>query len=235
MDYLIELQFEGPGFVAVPNRVIDDERLSADAIGVLTYLARLAGQRTAIVRVSAVRKRFRFGKDKWQRIAKELRAVGSISDLFENGPFGQVRRSLIIGWPSAAPSAAVENTRGAENPAHGVPPVDKSTGRGPDNPAHGAENPAHLSRKTRPLKEHQNSKAARRASKASAARGLAGGKGHENDDEERSAIARSLGLAYRNPVTGEWVRATADTFDVGLDCGDNLSPRSGGSADQDKS
>ena len=101
MDYIVELEFDGPGFVAVPNGVVDDARLGAEALAVLVYLARLAGGRgPRIVRVAAICKRFDFGKDKWQRIARELRAVGALSDNFGRTDDGRnIVRSLVVGWP----------------------------------------------------------------------------------------------------------------------------------------
>lgn len=145
MDYVVELNFEGPGFVAVPNAVVDDTRLGADALAVLVYLARLAGGRgSRIVRVGAILKRFGFGKDKWQRIARELRAVGALADNFGRSEDGRnVVRSLSVGWPLP------------------VDPVGRETrltrvgACGPGNPAHTAENPAEVSRKTRLLKREQ--------------------------------------------------------------------------------
>ena len=142
MDYIVELEFDGPGFVAVPNGVVDDARLSAEALAVLVYLARLAGGRgPRIVRVAAICKRFDFGKDKWQRIARELRAVGALSDNFGRTDDGRnIVRSLVVGWPK---------------PAQPVSRKTRRTGKTcePENPAHTAENPAQVSRKTRLLKE----------------------------------------------------------------------------------
>ena len=145
MDYVVELNFEGPGFVAVPNAVVDDARLGADALAVLVYLARLAGGRGArIVRVGAICKRFGLGKDKWQRIARELRAVGALSDNFGRSEDGRnVVRSLVVGWPRPAEPVS-RKTR-----LTGVEACER------ENPAHTAENPAQVSRKTRLLKKEQ--------------------------------------------------------------------------------
>ena len=226
MDYLVELGFEGPGFVAVPNAVVDDERLGADALAVLVYLARLAGGRGArIVRVGAICKRFGLGKDKWQRIARELRAVGALSDNFGRSEDGRnVVRSLVVGWPRPAEPVS-RKTRHT-----GVEACER------ENPAHTAENPAQVSRKTRLLKrdtERQGracplagegsplpgdkaesaAKSARSASSRGETTRAEGGrvaqvpvKAAQDDRAARAAVAASLGLPVRDAVTGAWRR-----------------------------
>lgn len=146
MDYLVELDFSGPGFVAVPNEVADLDALGADALGVLVYLARLAGNRgPRIVRVSAILRRFRFGKDKWQRIARELRAVGAMRDVFGRSDDGRsIARAFAVGWPGAA-------TCKPENPARTSRPVCE-----PEKPALTAANPAEVGRESPALKKDQN-------------------------------------------------------------------------------
>ena len=161
MDYVVELNFEGPGFVAVPNAVVDDTRLGADALAVLVYLARLAGGRgSRIVRVGAILKRFGFGKDKWQRIARELRAVGALADNFGRSEDGRnVVRSLSVGWPLPVDPV------GRKPGSHGLAPVGRETR------LTAAKNPAEVSRKTRLLKKEQT--AARARSKAQPPRAAA--------------------------------------------------------------
>ena len=174
MDYIVELEFDGPGFVAVPNGVVDDARLSAEALAVLVYLARLAGGRgPRIVRVAAICKRFDFGKDKWQRIARELRAVGALSDNFGRTDDGRnIVRSLVVGWPKAAQPVSRKT---------------RLTGKTcePENPAHTAENPAQVSRKTRLLKEEHT--AARGGFQAAKPR-AAGGSRSESDRAARASL-----------------------------------------------
>ena len=177
MDYIVELDFDGPGFVAVPNGVVDDERLSAEALAVLVYLARLAGGRgPRIVRVGAICKRFAFGKDKWQRIARELRAVGALSDNFGRSDDGRnIVRSLVVGWPK--PSQPVSRkTRLTVKTCE------------PENPAHTAENPAQVSRKTRLLKEEHT--AARGGSQAAKPRAAGGSQIESARKSARSASSR---------------------------------------------
>jgi len=203
MDYLIEFDFEGPGFVAVPNRVFDDHRLSMEAVAVLGYLARLAGKRSGVVRVSAIRKRYRCGKDRWQRIARELRAVGALRDEYARTADGrEIVRCLKFGWPPETCE--------------------------PENPAHRAENPAHVSRKTRLLKEEEESacrKAALQQSGAARAasnrlRKMASSSRPEGSrdpagEKERAPwqVQRSLGLPYRDPVTDEWVTPSPSSLE----------------------
>ena len=182
MDYIVELEFDGPGFVAVPNGVVDDARLSAEALAVLVYLARLAGGRgPRIVRVAAICKRFDFGKDKWQRIARELRAVGALSDNFGRTDDGRnIVRSLVVGWPK---------------PAQPVSRKTRRTGKTcePENPAHTAENPAQVSRKTRLLKEQHT--AARGGSQAAKPR--AAGGSEVKSDRAAARFASSRGETSR--------------------------------------
>lgn len=182
MDYIVELDFDGPGFVAVPNGVVDDARLSAEALAVLVYLARLAGGRgPRIVRVAAICKRFGFGKDKWQRIARELRAVGALADNFGRTDDGRnIVRSLVVGWPKPVDPESRKIRR---------------TGKTcePENPAHTAENPAQVSRKTRLLKEEQT--AARGGSRAAKPR--AAGGSEVKSDRVAARFASSRGETSR--------------------------------------
>ena len=182
MDYIVELEFDGPGFVAVPNGVVDDARLGAEALAVLVYLARLAGGRgPRIVRVAAICKRFDFGKDKWQRIARELRAVGALSDNFGRTDDGRnIVRSLVVGWPK---------------PVQPVSRKTRLTGKTcePENPAHTAENPAQVSRKTR-LRWGRTHSRARRLSSRQAARGWGSGL---KSDRAAARFASSRGETSR--------------------------------------
>lgn len=210
----MELEFEGPGFVAVPNSVVDDERLSADALAVLVYLARLSGGRgPRVVRVAAICKRFEWGKDKWQRVARELRAVGALSDNFDGRtPDGRhIVRSLSVGWPKAKPKAKPVVCE-PENPAH-----RKRRSCEPENPAHRAENPAEVCRKTRLLKKEQTEARADAAFTGGKAAARASGGDVEKDAvgkasadaASRSRLAASLGLPVFDPVSGGWLRPAA--------------------------
>jgi len=137
MDYLIETAFQGPGFVAVPNHVLDDERLSPEAIGVLVWFARRpVGW---IARTSSVRERFNMGKDRWQRIARELRAVGAIRvDRLRTASGVISGARFVICWPEPFASGDAVSPMGRK-----TRPMDHK----PGNPAAGK--PAKVSRETR--------------------------------------------------------------------------------------
>lgn len=198
MDYVLELGFDGPGFVAVPNAVVDMDGLSADALGVLVYLARLAGGRgAAIVRVGAVRSRFGIGEDKWQRIARELRAVGAISDNFGRTSDGRsIVRSLVVGWPKVQ-----AKTRTRENPGHTSRSVKTCE---PENPGESRENPGHLTGKTPALKKDTES-ACRAAISGKARHALREDEGEAGTvaRAKRAAIAASVGLPFID-ADGKW-------------------------------
>lgn len=217
MDYVIELENMESGFVAVPNHVADMVGLSAEALAVLVFLARFAGGRGArIVRVGAVCKRFGFGKDRWQRVSRELRAVGSLRDNFGRTADGQsVVRSLVVGWPK--PGAVKSQA------AKPVSRKTRLTGAGtcePENPALTADNPAEVSRKTRLFKTYQTDAAASPAapSRAKLAEAAAEVVVKSTREAEGGALGEaaigkadasaSLGLAVRCPFSGEWMTAT---------------------------
>jgi hypothetical protein len=106
MEYRIETRFQGPGFVAVPNHVAQNVDLPPDALGVLVYLASLPhGWRLDWRDVCA---RFGIGKDRWQRIARDLRACGAMVDDIEaaRGPRGRLSgHRVLVRWPDAKPEA----------------------------------------------------------------------------------------------------------------------------------
>ena len=136
MDYQIETEFQGPGFVAVPNHVANGT-LSSDALGVLVYLASLP--RGFVLRVATVQERFSFGKDKWQRIAKELRDAGAMEvDIIRAAGGRAVGKRVKVKWPA---------NRKPENPALGhrkleKPTVGKSAKRSRKTRQSAPENPA---------------------------------------------------------------------------------------------
>jgi len=155
MDYLIETAFQGPGFVAVPNHVLDDERLSPEAIGVLVWFARKpAGW---IARTSAVRERFNIGKDRWQRIARELRAVGAIRVERVRTASGVISGSrFVICWPDPCPASDAVSAISRETRLMDHKPGNPAAGK---PGSHEPGNPAGVSRKTRlPIKEQEKDK-----------------------------------------------------------------------------
>jgi hypothetical protein len=213
MDYVVELDFDGPGFVAVPNAVVDDKRLGPEALGVLVYLARLAGGRgPRVVRVSAICSRFQFGKEKWQRIARELRAAGALSDNFgsRTADGRHIVRSLAVGWPKPEKPAVVCPSRAVKarvcEPGN---PADRRKTCEPGNPADRAGNPAEVGRVSRLLKEEQTEPraAAAPSGRQAAARGSGGDSAKSDDAVQRAAVSRSLGLPWFDPASGEWRKA----------------------------
>lgn len=169
MDYVIETDFQGPGFVAVPNHVLDLPGLSPEAIGVLVWFARQA--RGFIARAAAVQARFDMGKDRWQRIAAELRAVGAIRLVRMRDRHGRLAGGhYVIRWPDAARSPVVLAVpevgfvHKPGNPAYG--PQAGKTGLRKTRQG-GPENPADLSGKTRLLtKEEEKDLSARSRKRA---------------------------------------------------------------------
>lgn len=216
MDYIIETNFQGPGFVAVPNAVAQSADLSPEALGVLVYLASLP--RGFVLRVSSVMERFKMGKDRWQRIAREFRDVGVMPQKPEivRGAGGRaVGRRVSVRWPEVTAS-----TESREN---------QLSDRKPEKPADGK--PAKVSRKTRqserenpaPYKEQEKEKgrvacqAAPRASasRAPVARPMGGGSGLASVSDEkrpsdpwaRAASAAAVGMDWLHPATGQWRKA----------------------------
>lgn len=154
MDYIVETCFEGPNFVAVPNHVAQNSALSADALGVLVYLGSLP--RGFLARVSSIQARFKIGKDKWQRIARELREAGAMIVEAVRGVGGRVvGKRVRVCWP---------------RPAHETESrVSRPSDRKPEKPTVGKS--AKVSRKTRqsepenpaPYKEKEKQTGSRKA------------------------------------------------------------------------
>lgn len=127
-NYKIKTRFQGVGFVAVPNYVAQSSKVGADALGVLTYLASLPDEWN--VRVADIMARFNFGKDRWQRIAKELRDMGAFERQEIRDASGRITGwDMAVQWPSpeyCQPQerenpVSGENHQERENPAAGLP------------------------------------------------------------------------------------------------------------------
>ena len=117
MDYVIQTQFQGPGFVAVPNHVAQNAALSPEALGVLVYFASLPAG--FVLRVSSVRERFNLGKDRWQRIARELRDVGAMEVEAVPSQGGRFTgKRVLVRWPDAE-----TESRKTRQPEPGNPPT----------------------------------------------------------------------------------------------------------------
>lgn len=76
MPLVIETDCQGAECTKISNHVLSDARLSAEALGVLVWLSQFPQGQT--LSQSDIFKRFGIGEDKWQRIRKELVAVGVI-------------------------------------------------------------------------------------------------------------------------------------------------------------
>jgi len=107
MEYVVRTNFQGPGFVAVPNHVAQSCNLSPDALGVLVYLASMPNGWTA--RPSCIMERFKIGRDKWQRIARDLKAADALKIETLRGAGGRVvGRQMVVCWPEPAAEQSSE-------------------------------------------------------------------------------------------------------------------------------
>ena len=105
VDYIVETDFQGPGFVAVPNHVAQRRGLAPEALGLLVYLA--SQPRGFIVRWSVICDHFGMGKDRWQRIGRDLRAIGAMQVQEVRGAGGRIiGRRVVVRWPDAVASEA---------------------------------------------------------------------------------------------------------------------------------
>ena len=161
MDYQIQTEFQGPGFVAVPNSVAQSPDISADALGVLVYLA--SQPHGFIARVAVIQERFGMGKDKWQRIARELRDLGAMQSHAIRGTGGRViGKRVVVRWPELPTSDEASATESRET---------RPSDRKPEKPAAGKS--AKASREIRqsepenpaPYKEEKITKARRGAAR----------------------------------------------------------------------
>jgi len=115
MDYMIKTNFTGPNFVQVPNIVAQSTDISPEALGVLVYMASLPSG--FVLRVSTVLERFGIGKDKWQRIARELRDTGCMELEIVRGSGGRaVGRKMLVQWPQLDASQKPAPTESRKSP-----------------------------------------------------------------------------------------------------------------------
>jgi len=140
MDYVIQTRFQGPGFVAVPNAVAQSGRLSPEALGVLVYLASLP--QGFLVRVVNIRETFALGKDKWQRIARELREVGAMEVEPIKGEGGRhIGKRVLVRWPELDAVTESRETRPSDRKPE-KPTVGKTAKQGRETRQTGPGNPA---------------------------------------------------------------------------------------------
>lgn len=205
MDYIIETDFQGPGFVAVPNHVAQRPGFPPDALGVLVYLA--SQPRGFIVRWSVVCGHFGIGKDRWQRIARDLREIGAMEVQTMRGPGGRILgRRVLVRWPEAVAEPAPQDSASAESGETRLSDLK------PENPAAGK--PAKVSRKIRqsepenpaPYKDQRKKKGARgaRASSRRSPLGSGGGPRERLVDGRREFLGPD----------GRWHRRPAEAADA---------------------
>jgi hypothetical protein len=109
---------------------------------VLVYLAAMPSGFT--VRVGEIMARFKLGKDRWQRIAGELRAAGALHvEPLHDRQSGRVYgRSVSVRWPEPAAKAACD-AEGRETRLSGAKPKAGKPGSRAGKPGSGQpENPA---------------------------------------------------------------------------------------------
>jgi hypothetical protein len=202
---LIQTEFQQNPFVAVPRHVLQlvGEKISPEALGVLVWLAgRPVG---AQLQVGTICRAMRFGKDKWQRIARELRAVGAliVAPIVcheTNRMFGQ---SYAVRWPEAPakasqkpsprplkaaakkPAESTENPRAGKPASRHFPRAGFSGYKKPENPA--------LSYKENIIKEGEGAQIAPERAETDPQPGAS-----------RRAVAAALGLPVLDPETGRW-------------------------------
>jgi len=199
MDYIVETQFEGPGFVAVPNAVAQMPGLSPDALGMLVWLASLP--KGYAIRRATLLERFSIGKDRWQRIARDLSAVGALVVEKKRGPDGRFSTRYLVRWPD--PSAV------AAEPEPGFPAPGEPA---PVNPPKMGGKPAKSGRKTRLSIKNKIQKTSRARSRTPDARPMGGGSGRSSvvnesrpsDPWARAASSAQAGLKWLHPDTGLW-------------------------------
>jgi len=151
-NYEIQTHFQGTGYVQVPNVVAQSPDLSADALGVLVFLASLPNGFT--LRVVTIQERFRIGKDKWQRIARELRACGAMASDRIRGHGGRViGERIIVRWPFLEP-AQPDETAPADHREPGFPAAGKSASKSRETRLKEPGNPAPYKDKEKPRARH---------------------------------------------------------------------------------
>lgn len=204
----IKIEFQGPGFVAVPNHVaamVADGLLSASALGCLVVMAlRPVGSEWS---VSAIQKACGVGDFAWRRIAKELRLVKAFeADDLERGAGGKLAgRVWVVRWPEKAvkvgkPQRGKPTCASVVKPRRGKPTlrlaqvieIVEQT-----EVIHN-ENEVRLNTKTGEAVASHSAKAASPVVNSEIA-----------DRWNRAAISAGMGLRWVHPVTGKWMDAEA--------------------------
>ena len=167
-DCIVQTEFQGPGFVAVPNHVADDDRLSADALGVLVWMA--AKPNGFTIRRATILKRFGMNKKRWQRIRRELIAAGAATETtVQDNATGRIYGSgLVVRWPEQ--QAKVEAPKPRSRREEPGDPKGVSRGGEPGDPKRVSRDPLGVPPRTpegSPYKEQEEYKGARARARAS--------------------------------------------------------------------
>jgi hypothetical protein len=126
---------------SVPEALLEDDRLSLDSRAVAAWLA--IKPRGWLIVVPVLVKRMRLGKDRWQRIARELEAAGYLSRSCGPGANGRWQWSVVFN-----PNPAGTGFTGAGFPGSG----EIDSGPAVDGPPGAAEH----GDKVVPLKHHHH-------------------------------------------------------------------------------
>ncbi|WP_372986068.1 hypothetical protein [Marinobacter sp.] len=104
-------------FASIPNALFEEKGLSLDTIGVLVYLLSLP--KDWEVRADHIRKKFGIGKDKQQRIFKELEDAGYLVREKVRGAYGRWITGITIHQPPQKPAGTIDGDSGAGFSGHG--------------------------------------------------------------------------------------------------------------------
>lgn len=164
MDHQHKNRRPSTGFTQVPDALIDDTTLSLEAKAVLIWVcSRPDGY---ICRTSLMQSRFGIGREKWQRIFRELRDVGAITSEWQKCP----RTGRMVGrcyewcWEKWFTTPESRETRPSVKPRE--TPTESRVSRPSENPALHVGKPGLGRRKPR-LPKEEREKGKERAARAS--------------------------------------------------------------------
>lgn len=104
-------------FASIPNAICREKELSLDTIGVLVYLLSLPADWE--VRADHIRKEFGIGKDKQQRIFKELEDAGYLVREKVRGAYGRWITGITIHQTPQKPAVTKDGDSDAGFSGHG--------------------------------------------------------------------------------------------------------------------
>ena len=202
-SYVVRVNNPDQNFTMIRNELLEDENLSADAVGVACWLLKHHDGHCMLV--SRIKSRFKIGKDRWQRIARELRAAGYLRAIRLVGENGRV-----TGWTYEMHSTPVlrkpptyeDETVIDQKPAK--PASGKSTeNHRPENPATGPDYPAYKDGKTGSFNK-QTARGATSPRTKDAPRAQQGQRNCYEKQWRKAETAAQNGLRWLHPETGEW-------------------------------